>query len=121
MGSPSLESPPIMNPSYRQTFSRHKVLFSLPVVITTLLAIWFVAGTPKQYRAGATLFVDTKAGQSSLDNPNPAGTPPAARAQQLLTELLATKRVPERGRAAVARSTSTWPSTRRRAGARPAS
>lgn len=92
MGSPSLESPPIMNPSYRQTFSRHKVLFSLPIVITTVLAIWFVAGTPKQYKAGATLFVDTKSGQSSLDDPNPGNTWPSARAQQLLTELLATKR-----------------------------
>ncbi len=92
MGSPSLESPPIMNPSYRQTFSRHKVLFSLPVVITTVLAIWFVAGTPKQYKAGASLFVDTKSGQSSLDDPNLAQSTPAARAQQLLTELLTTKK-----------------------------
>ena len=80
-----------MNPSYRQTFSRHSVLFSLPVVITTVLAIWFVAGTPKQYRAGAALFVDTKSGPSSLDEPNSTITPPANRAQQFLTELLATK------------------------------
>jgi len=79
-----------MNPSYRQTFSRHKVLFSLPVVITTLLAIWFVAGTPKQYKAGASLFVDTKSGQSSLDDTNPGNTWPSSRAQQLLTELLET-------------------------------
>ena len=92
MGSPSLESPPIMNPSYRQTFSRHKVLFSLPVVITTVLAIWFVAGTPKQYKAGATLFVDTQIWTVVPRRPEPAESTPAARAQQLLTELLATKR-----------------------------
>ena len=91
MGSPSLESPPIMNPSYRQTFSRHKVLFSLPVVITTVLAIWFVAGTPKQYKAGATLFVDNKSGPSSPGRTEPAGDLAGGRAQQLLTELLATK------------------------------
>jgi hypothetical protein len=91
MGSPSLTSPPKMNPSYRQTFNRHRVLFSLPIAITTLFAIWFVAGTPKQYKAGASLFVDTKSGQSSLDDPNIAQSTPAARAQQLLTELLTTK------------------------------
>lgn len=91
MGSPSPRIPPIMNPSYRQTFSRHSVLFSLPVVITTVLAIWFVAGTPKQYSAGASLFVDTKSGPSSLDESNSTIIPPATRAQQFLTELLATK------------------------------
>ncbi len=90
-GSPSLESPPIMNPSYRQTFSRHTVLFSLPVVITTLLAIWFVAGTPKQYRAGATLLTDNASGPSYLNESNPSVTSPAMRAQQLLTGLLASK------------------------------
>jgi hypothetical protein len=80
-----------MNPSYRQTFSRHKVLFSLPVVITTVLAIWFVAGTPKQYRAGATLATDNVSGPSYLNETNPTLTPPAARAQQLLMGLLATR------------------------------
>ena len=80
-----------MNPSYRQTFSRHRVLFSLPVVITTVLAIWFVAGTPKEYKAGATLYVDKKSGQTSLDEQNSSLLTPAALAQQLLNELLATK------------------------------
>lgn len=80
-----------MNPSYRQTFDRHRVLFSLPLAITTFLALWFVAGTPKAYNAGAALFVDTKSGTSSLDEQNPSVVTPAARAQQLLIELLATK------------------------------
>ena len=82
-----------MNPSYVQTFNRHRLLFSLPVVILTVLALWFVAGTPKQYKAGASLFVDNPAPQqTSLNNPNPAEITPSAQAQQFLTELLATKR-----------------------------
>jgi len=80
-----------MNPSYRQTFDRHKVLFSLPIAITTLLAIWFVAGSPKEYKAGATLFIDNKSGESSIDEQNSTLLTPAARAQQFLNELLATK------------------------------
>ena len=82
-----------MNPSYVQTFNRHRLLFSLPVVILAVLALWFVAGTPKQYRAGASLFIDNPVpGESSLDNPTPGETPPAQQAQQFLTELLATKK-----------------------------
>jgi hypothetical protein len=81
-----------MNQSYVQTFNRHRLLFSLPVVIMTVLALWFVAGTPKQYKAGASLFVDTPVTQrSSFDNPNPSEPTPAAQAQQLLTELMATR------------------------------
>jgi hypothetical protein len=81
-----------MNPSYRQTFNRHRLLFSLPIVITTLLAIWFVAGTPKQYRAGTTLSTDNAQGQSFLNEQNPGLIPPSARAQQLLMGLLATRK-----------------------------
>ena len=47
-----------MNPSYVQTFNRHRLLFSLPVVILTVLALWVVASTPKEYKAGASLFID---------------------------------------------------------------
>jgi uncharacterized protein involved in exopolysaccharide biosynthesis len=81
-----------MNQSYVQTFKRHRVLFSLPVVIMAVLALWFVVATPKEYKAGASLFVDTPVTQpSSFLNPNPAEVTPAAQAQQLLTELLATR------------------------------
>lgn len=88
----SNEEKELVNPRYADTFRRHKVLFLLPVVITTILAIWFVVGTPKQYRAGASLWVDTPPTQaSSLQETNPAIVTPAAQAQQLLAELLATK------------------------------
>jgi hypothetical protein len=81
-----------MNQNYVQTFNRHRVLFSLPVVITTLLALWFVAGTPKTYKASASLWFDNPApAASSLNEPNPSLVTPAAQAQQLLGELLATK------------------------------
>jgi hypothetical protein len=81
-----------VNPSYSETFRRHKLLFVLPVVITTALAIWFVIGTPKTYKAGASLWVDTSVTQaSSLQETNPSLVTPAAQAQQLLAELLATR------------------------------
>ena len=38
-----------MNQSYVQTFKRHRLLFSLPVVIMTVLAVWFVVTAPKEY------------------------------------------------------------------------
>lgn len=81
-----------MNPSYVQTFNRHRLAFSLPVVILSVLALWVVVSTPKEYKAGASLFIDNPVTQqSSFFNPNDTDTPPAAQAQQLLTELLATK------------------------------
>jgi uncharacterized protein involved in exopolysaccharide biosynthesis len=81
-----------MNPSYVQTFNRHRLLFSLPVVILAVLALWVVAGTPKQYKAGATIFVDTPPTEpSSFSDPNPGDVTPAWQSQQLLAELLATR------------------------------
>jgi hypothetical protein len=81
-----------MNPSYVQTFNRHRVLFSLPVVILAVLALWVVAGTPKQYKAGASIFVDTPVTEpSSFTDPNPGDVTPAWQSQQLLAELLATR------------------------------
>jgi hypothetical protein len=81
-----------MNPSYVQTFNRHRLLFSLPVVILTVLALWVVAGTPKQYKAGASIFVDTPVTEpSSFSDPNPGDVTPAWQSQQLLAELLATR------------------------------
>ena len=81
-----------MNPSYVQTFKRHRLLFSLPVIIMTLLGLWFVLGTPKEYKAGASLLVDTPVTQaSSFNDSNPQAVTPAAQTQQLLSELLATR------------------------------
>src|SRR5205085_10624649 len=69
-----------------------RLLFSLPVVLTTLLAVWFVLATPKTYEAGASLWVDTPPpGASSLNQTNTSILSPAAQSQQLLSELLTTR------------------------------
>ena len=82
-----------MNPSYVQTFSRHRILFSLPIVLATLLALWFVAGAPKAYKSSTSLWVDTPPpAASSLDQTNATLVTPAAQAQQFLGELLTTRR-----------------------------
>jgi len=81
-----------MNPAYKETFSRHKILFSLPIVLTSIIALMFVLGAPKVYEAQAALFVDNPPpGTSSLDQNNPNILSPAAQAQAFLTELLATR------------------------------
>jgi len=81
-----------MNPRYRETFRRHPIVYSLPLVIVTLLAVWYVVGAPKSYEAAASLWVDTPAPeQSSLTQTNQFATTPAAQAQQLLNELLTTR------------------------------
>jgi uncharacterized protein involved in exopolysaccharide biosynthesis len=81
-----------MNPRYRQTFSRHRLLFSLPLLVTTALALWYVLGAPKLYESDASLWVDTPAPQqSSLAQPNAFAVTPATQAQQLLDELLTTR------------------------------
>jgi hypothetical protein len=81
-----------MNPDYARTFARHRLVFIVPVVLTTLIALLFVLGSPKVYEAQANLLVDTPAPEaSSFDQTNPTVTTPAAQAQQLLNELLATR------------------------------
>ena len=81
-----------MNPRYRVELRRHRILYSLPMVLITLLAIWYVAGTPKAYQSGASLWVDTPAPEaSSLTQTSEFVVTPAAQAQELLNELLTTR------------------------------
>jgi uncharacterized protein involved in exopolysaccharide biosynthesis len=81
-----------MNPRFRQTFERHRVLFALPLVLTTFLAVWYVLGSPKTYESSASLWVDTPAPQaSSLGESNAYAVTPGASAQMLLNELLTTR------------------------------
>src|SRR5436305_3754390 len=82
-----------MNPSYVQTFNRHRILFSLPIALATLFALWFVAGAPKAYKSSTSLWVDTPPpAASSLDQTDASLVTPAAQAQQFLGELLTTRR-----------------------------
>ena len=81
-----------MNPSYAEAFSRHRILFGLPVVLAAVASLLFVLGAPKVYQAEATLWVDNPPpGGSSLNNPNPAVLTPSTQAQQVLSELLTSR------------------------------
>jgi hypothetical protein len=82
-----------MNPAYKETFARHRMLFSLPVVLAAMVSLLFVLSAPKVYQAEAKLWVDNAVpGSSSLDKPNPAVPTPATQAQEVLSELLVTRR-----------------------------
>jgi hypothetical protein len=77
--------------TYRQTFRRHRLLLSLPVLIGVLIAGGLTFTSGKSYESSASLWVDNPATtDSSLGNLNPAMTPPSTEEQDVLTELLAT-------------------------------
>jgi uncharacterized protein involved in exopolysaccharide biosynthesis len=78
--------------SYRETFRRHRLLLSLPIILAVFVAAWFELGAPKSYQSTASLWVDTPTStDSSLGNANPALTPPSQQEQSVFTELLATQ------------------------------
>lgn len=53
---------------YRETFRRHPVRFSLPIIIAIAFAAWFAFGTPRVYRSTASVWIDNgPAAGSSLD------------------------------------------------------
>jgi hypothetical protein len=82
-----------VNPRYIETFSRHRVLFSLPLVVAVVFAIASVLGAPKQYESGASLYVDTPVTAQSSTDPTstPLLVPPSTQEQQILIELLSTR------------------------------
>jgi uncharacterized protein involved in exopolysaccharide biosynthesis len=78
--------------TYRQTFRRHRVLLSVPIVLAVLIAGGLTVMSPKSYMSTASLWVDNPATtDSSLGNLNPAITPPSTQEQNVVTELLATQ------------------------------
>jgi hypothetical protein len=80
-----------VNPRYRETARRHRVLFGLIILLCALFGMSSALGSPKLYRSSASLSfqtLDTTAGQF--------GTPPAAQNQEMLNELLATRNFPQR-------------------------
>jgi hypothetical protein len=78
--------------TYRQTFRRHRLLLSVPIVLAVLIAGGLTVMSPKSYMSTASLWVDSPATtDSSLGNLNPALTPPSTQEQNVLTELLATE------------------------------
>lgn len=76
---------------YRETYRKHRVLLSLPIVLAALIAGWTAFGSSKTYVSSASLWVDNPATTaSSLGNLNPAVLPPSQEEEQVVTELLAT-------------------------------
>ena len=77
--------------AYRETFRRHRVLLSLPIVIATLIGAYMVISAPKAYMSTVSLWVDNPASStSSIQDNNPSLTPPSQQEQSVLSELLST-------------------------------
>jgi uncharacterized protein involved in exopolysaccharide biosynthesis len=75
---------------YVETFFRHKLLLTAPVVIALVLSVWYATSQKPSYTTTTSIWIDTPLpGQSSLDGYN--GPSPAAQAQSLLQELVATR------------------------------
>lgn len=54
---------------YRQTFRRHPIWFSLPIIISIVFAAWFAFGSARVYRSTASVWIDNGPAQgSSLAN-----------------------------------------------------
>ncbi|MGZ6589067.1 MAG: hypothetical protein ACXVHX_32920 [Solirubrobacteraceae bacterium] len=78
--------------TYRETYRRHRRLLKMPIIVTTVLALWIVAGSPKAYESTASLWVDTPPpGPSSINDTNTTVRTPADQQQLVLTELLHTR------------------------------
>jgi hypothetical protein len=79
-----------MNPRYRATARRHRVLFGLIILLCAFLGLSQALGAPKLYRSSATISFP------SFDSANSQFvTPPAQQGQETLTELMATRNFPE--------------------------
>jgi uncharacterized protein involved in exopolysaccharide biosynthesis len=76
---------------YLETFSRHKIALTLPVIIALLVSVHLATSKPHKYESGMTIWFDTAApNASSLSDPN-LYTTPASQGQQVLQEFLATR------------------------------
>jgi len=81
-----------MNPRYVQTFRRHRLLFGAPIILAVIISLWFAAGSAPAYESTTSLWFDNPVGgQSLLTQNNGIVLPPAAEAQQILSELLTTR------------------------------
>jgi hypothetical protein len=50
---------------YRETFRRHRIRFSVPVVVAVVFAAWFSLGSAPSYRSTASLWVDNGPAEGS--------------------------------------------------------
>ncbi len=77
-----------MNPGYRETFRRHRILVLLPLALTTLLVIWSTVAAPPTYQSATSIWSSSADGTAQAYG----APPPAAQEQSILTELLTTDR-----------------------------
>jgi uncharacterized protein involved in exopolysaccharide biosynthesis len=79
--------------SYKQTFRRHRVLLSVPMVLAVLAAAYIIFTHQPTYQATTSLWIDTAPPVASSVGAGSASLPnePAAAEQSLLTELLTTQ------------------------------
>lgn len=78
--------------TYRESFRRHRLLLSLPIIIAMVIGGYMAFSAPKAYMSSTNLWVDSPGSTgSTLDNLDPGATPPSQQEQSLLSELLATR------------------------------
>jgi hypothetical protein len=76
---------------YLETFSRHKILLTVPVVIALVVSMWYATSKPHKYESAMTIWIDTSAPNPSyLEAPSPYSTP-AGQATGVLQEFLTTR------------------------------
>jgi uncharacterized protein involved in exopolysaccharide biosynthesis len=77
---------------YRDTIRRHRRLLLAPILVCLGMALWTVAGSPKEYQSTVSLWVDNPPpAASSLVQQDVVQTPPADAQQLVVDELLTTK------------------------------
>jgi hypothetical protein len=73
-------------------FSRHRVLFCVPIVLALVIAGWTVVGAAKSYQSSTSIWFDNAPPlPSSETQSDPTIRPPAAQRQLVLNELLGTR------------------------------
>lgn len=81
-----------MDPRYGQTFARHRLLLLAPILVATLIAVWFVAGAPAAYQSTTSVwFDDSHPSVLTVVPVDGNAVPPAVAGQTLLNEMLTTR------------------------------
>jgi uncharacterized protein involved in exopolysaccharide biosynthesis len=75
---------------YKETFLRHKIALTLPIVIALAFSMFYAMKAPKTYATSMNLWFDTAAPNASSLQQLPNGVTPATQGQQVLEELLGT-------------------------------
>src|SRR4051812_42642515 len=75
-----------------ETFFRHRLLVTIPLLVAVGLAAFYGTGAPRKYAAAVTVFADTAiTSDSTLDTSPTSNTTPAANQQAVFTEFLGTR------------------------------